>query len=118
MMTDDVDDLAGETPADVKAWFRRVARTEGLKTAYRALVSVCEDAKAAAPAKATAAGFLLRAAGMLDRDETPDGKDPSQMTRAEMMEEYARLTRESEAHKLDLQPADTAAPSAKRSVFD
>lgn len=118
MMTDDVDDLAGETPADVKAWFRRVARTEGLKTAYRALVSVCEDAKAAAPAKATAAGFLLRAAGMLDRDETPDGKDPSQMTRAEMMEEYARLTREAEEAGRMSAAADIAARPAKQSAFD
>lgn len=117
-MTDDVDDLTGESPADVKAWFRSAVRSEGLKTAYRALVDVCSSPTAPAPAKATAAGFILRAAGVLERDDTPDGKDPSQMTRAEMMEEYARLTRESEAHKLDLQPADAAAPSAKRSVFD
>lgn len=117
-MTDDVDDLAGETPAAVRAWFRKIASTAGLKTAYRALVEVCASPTAPAPAKATAAGFLLRAAGVLDRDETPDGKDPAQMTRAEMLEEYTRLTREADAQKLDLQTADTAAPSAKCSVFD
>lgn len=117
-MTDDVDDLAGESPADVKAWFRRVVRSEGLKTAYRALVDVCASPTAPAPAKATAAGFLLRAAGVLERDETPDGKDPSQMTRAEMLEEYARLTRESEEAARMSAAADIATRPVKQSAFD
>ncbi len=117
-MTDDVDDLAGESPADVKAWFRRVVRSEGLKTAYRALVAVCEDSRSPAPAKATAAGFLLRAAGVLERDEAPDGKDPSQMTRAEMLEEYERLTREAEEAARACPAADIAARPAKQNAFD
>lgn len=117
-MSDDVDDLAGESPADVKAWFRRAVRSKGLKTAYRALLDVCESPTAPAPAKATAAGFLLRAAGVLERDEAPDGKDPSQMTRAEMLEEYERLTREAADQSKVIEAAGYSAPSAKRSVFE
>ena len=116
-MTDDIDALIQETPAETKAWFKQQVRTHGLRAAYRALVGVCEDPKAAAPAKATSAGFLLRAAGVLEKTEELDDKDPSTMTRAEMMEEYARLSREAdEAERVSL-AADTAPPRRKQNVF-
>jgi len=117
-MNDDVDDLIDESPAQAREWFRRQVRTHGLRVAYQTTIAVCEDPKAAAPAKATAAGLLLRAAGVLEKTEELDDKDPSTMTRAEMLEEYARLTREAdEAMRVSLVP-DTAARHPRQSAFD
>lgn len=95
------DEIAGDSAADAKAWFRRKVRTHGLRVAYRAAVSVCEDPKAPAPARATAAGLLLRAAGVLDAKNTEDDDDTpiANMTMAQMRAQYQRL--EAEAAERD-----------------
>jgi hypothetical protein len=55
---------------------RELIATKGVRAAAAALIAVCEDTKAAAPARATAGAALLRAAGMFEKrtvdDDTPD----------------------------------------------
>jgi len=112
-MTDDADfdEIAGDSAAEVKAWFRRKVRTHGLRVAYNAAVSVCEDPKAPAPARAAAAGLLFRAGGVLDAKNTEDDDDTpiGQMTMAQMRARYERL--EAEA-------AERARTETADSVFD
>lgn len=117
-MTDEIDDLIEQTPAETKAWLKRQIRTRGIRAAYKALVAVCEDPKSPAPAKATAAGFLFRAGGVLERAEDTDAKDPSQMTPAELQEEYDRLTREAEEARREQREARRRPGPRQPSVFD
>ncbi len=95
-MTNGVDfnEIADGSAADVKAWFRRQVRTHGLRVAYQAAISVCEDPKALASAKATAAGLIFRAAGVLEKVDDGDNTPIDQMTPAQMAAEYKRLTAE------------------------
>lgn len=59
-------------------------RTEGVDAAFEALMSVCRDPKAPAPAKATSGTTLFRVAGyMSDKPDAAD-KSPEDMTAAEI----------------------------------
>ncbi|GGE19953.1 hypothetical protein GCM10011390_44010 [Aureimonas endophytica] len=51
-------------PAEVKSEILDLIETEGIKAATRAAIAICNDDKAAAPARATMAGFLFRAASL------------------------------------------------------
>jgi hypothetical protein len=67
-------------------------QTEGVQAAYEAALSVCKDAKAPAPARATAAATLFRVAGYFEKKS--DGlldKDPHEMTAGELNEAIRRL---------------------------
>lgn len=112
---DDINDGASDVSVEAAmARFRRLVRTEGLMTAYRAAVDVASDKTAPAPARATASTTLMRAAGVLDakgRDDIGD-KPIHQMTAAEMAEEYRRLTALALAQQADT--AEDVAPT----VFD
>lgn len=114
-MSDDteLDELIEESPRETLAWFRREVRTRGLRAAYRAAINVCEDPKAPAPARATASGLLLRAAGVLTKTEEADEIPIEQMSMEQMQAEYARL--EAAAHERERAEAK---PRAKSSVFD
>jgi len=121
-MTDDteLDKLIEESPAQAREWFRRQVRTHGLRVAYKTAVAVCEDPKAAAPAKATAAGLLFRAAGVLTKPEETDEIPVEQMTYDQMTAELARLEAEARDRQRlldELERAETG-PRAKPSVFD
>lgn len=82
-----LDDL-DTSPAAMVARVRRRVKTEGLEAACEALVRVCRDPKAPAPAKATAATTLFRAAGMLEKSDeelseiSPADMTPEQLDRA------------------------------------
>jgi hypothetical protein len=79
--------------AAIKAQQRRIA-IEAVPLAVSALMSVCADKNAPAPARATAGTSLLRAAGMFDRKVDPlEQRDPSEMT----AEELAEAIREAKA---------------------
>ena len=74
-LLDGLDDLleGGEAPRTAKERFRRKAQTEGLDIAYTALVEVLNDSKAPAPARATAGGLMLRAAGIFSKRFEEEG---------------------------------------------
>lgn len=71
--------------------------SEGLEAAADAAISVCRDPKAPAPAKATAAGLIFRAASLggfgKGEDEALD-KEPHEMTPEEIRRALARIQRE------------------------
>ena len=73
---DEFDELldSGDEPRTARERFRRKAQTEGLDTAYRALIEVLNDSKAPAPARATAGGLMLRAAGVFSKKFEEDGE--------------------------------------------
>jgi hypothetical protein len=72
--------------AAIKAQQRRIA-IEAVPLAVSALMSVCADKNAPAPARATAGTSLLRAAGMFEkRPDTIEEKDQSEMSAAELEE--------------------------------
>lgn len=70
-------------------------RTEGVRAAYEASLAVCSDAKAPAPARATASATLFRVAGYFDKQERGNAKEPHEMTSEELNAEIARITRQS-----------------------
>lgn len=75
---------------------RGLIRTRGVKAAYTALVEVCEDRKAAAPARSSAGTSLFRAAGLFDRTEGGAPKEPHEMTGDELRAAFARGQRDLE----------------------
>lgn len=105
-MNDDFDDTGEDAELDK---VRELIRTEGVRAAYIALKSVCEDNRAPAPAKATAGVALLRAAGLFEKTEDPRSKEPHQMTPDELDKHSRQLQR-----KLDR----LRRRSAEGSVFD
>jgi hypothetical protein len=58
--------------ADKPAALRKLLRGKGAKEAVKALLGVCRDPRAPAPAKATAGAAVLRAAGLFERVDVPD----------------------------------------------
>jgi hypothetical protein len=75
----------------IEAQRRRIALT-GVEAAVSALIGVCEDPKAPAPAKATAGTSLLRAAGLFDRvQDAHQDKEASEMTAEELSRAIADM---------------------------
>ncbi|ACK52023.1 hypothetical protein Msil_3114 [Methylocella silvestris BL2] len=93
------------TPIEALADLRRKIRREGAEEAFAALREICNNPKAPAPAKATAATSIFRAAGLFDKTEgTADDKPLSEMTAAELDQIIRRG---------QMSP-DASAPKAKR----
>jgi hypothetical protein len=98
-MTDDPDDME-ELPEDERAALdelRSMLRRDGIKAAYAALVNVCQDSKAPAPARATAAAAIFRAAGLFERTDEGAQKQLHEMTADELARHSARLEKEMKA---------------------
>ena len=114
--TTEADDVSIEA---AMARFHRLVRTKGLAAAYEAAVDVASDKKAPAPARATAAATLMRAAGVLDSKNRDDsgGTPIDQMTPAQMAAEYRRLQAESADRAQRLKLANDEADIAVN-VFD
>lgn len=66
-------------------------QTEGAEAAYEALVGVCRDTKAPAPARATAGAALFRAGGFMDTKQNASDKKPEEMTAAELASRISEL---------------------------
>ena len=89
------DSDSNESPEETREWFRKEIATNGLRTAYAALQTVCSDPKAPAPAKATAGVALMRAAGVFADLLEPEQKSLAEMTAEELATEIKRLRRRS-----------------------
>lgn len=63
---------------------------EAAPDAIAALHAICRDDRAPAPARATAAGWVLRASGLADKADAP-ADDSETMSPAELEETIARL---------------------------
>ena len=74
---------ASEILARRRALLARI-QTEGAEAAYAAALSVCQDTKAPAPARATCSTTLFRAAGFLNVRDGEAPKEPHEMTAAEI----------------------------------
>lgn len=85
------EELENESPQEAREWFRQEIATRGIRISYGALISVCQDPKAPAPAKATAGVALLRAAGVFAREDDTAELEPHQMTAAQLEREVRRL---------------------------
>lgn len=79
-------------------------QTEGIEAAFEALMDVCNDKKAPAPARATAGTALFRAGGLMNSKPEILDKPPEDMTAAEL---NAKI-RELEATRLGAASADDA----------
>jgi hypothetical protein len=81
---------------DARDEIARLLRGEALRVAVHAAIEVAGDKKAPAPARATAAGLLLRAAGMFDRSRE-DGlaKEDHEMTPEELQRAIQEARRRS-----------------------
>ncbi|SFK79494.1 hypothetical protein [Methylocapsa palsarum] len=78
------------TPLEALADLRKLIRREGAEEAFAALRAVCNDSKAPAPARATAATSIFRAAGLFDKAEAEiDDKPLSEMS-AEELQRFIR----------------------------
>ena len=83
-----------ETPAVALSNVKRRIQLEGAAAAVEALITVCRDTKAPAPARATAGTTLLRAAGFFQKMEDVFEKKPHEMTAAEISEAIERFKNE------------------------
>ncbi|RTL86950.1 MAG: hypothetical protein EKK29_08360 [Hyphomicrobiales bacterium] len=81
-----------ERPAEDPDELRREIRERGARVAYEALVGVCLDPKAPAPAKATAGTTILRVGGYLEKvdDRKDEGLQVDEARLAATLEELKR----------------------------
>ncbi|MFG1379504.1 hypothetical protein [Xanthobacter autotrophicus] len=91
---------------------RDLIETRGVKAAAKALIEVCSDPKAPAPARATAGTALLRAAGMFEKVERDDNKDVAEMDGFELRRATARICAQLDELKKSPASASFADPSA------
>ena len=103
-----------ESPEEARERLRDLIRTVGAQAAYEALVSVCQDPKAPAPAKATAGTSLFRAGGFFERTDEDGKKEPANMTPAEIR----RAMRETQAYIRQLKGEGDATDDGVGSVFE
>jgi hypothetical protein len=90
-----------ESESDARAKLMRKIRTEGAQLAYETAVGICRDAKAPAPAKATALTAIFRVAGYFDKSEMDDDKEPHEMSVAELDAKIRRLRGSVRTHRSD-----------------
>ena len=81
--------------ASKRALLARI-QTEGAEAAYQALLGVCRDPKAPAPAKATSGTTLFRVGGFMDIKQGGVDKKPEEMTSEELMSRISELRAERE----------------------
>lgn len=103
-MTEDSGDIPCEDPDEL----RREIREQGARIAYTALLDVCRDPKAPAPAKATAGTTILRVGGYLERVEAKDEDALARLSDTEL----AKLTNDLRAQVAAVEGAQSA--GAKR----
>lgn len=73
------------SPQEHRLDLMRRIQTEGVEAAYQAALAVCKDVSAPAPARATCATTLFRAAGYLvTKEDTGTQKQPHEMTPTEL----------------------------------
>ena len=100
--------------AHKRALMKRI-QTEGATAAYDALLAVCKDSKAPAPARATSATALFRAAGYLESKQAAPDKAPEDMTPAEL---GARIKELRARQRIDPDaPNENGAPWGAGDVF-
>lgn len=81
---------------DAREEIGRLLRGRALRVAVQAAIDVAGDEKAPAPARATASGLLLRAAGMFDRSaDHAEEKQPHEMTPQDLQRAIDRIKRDS-----------------------
>ena len=80
-------------PDEVLRELRHLIQTEGIMVGYKTAIEVCKDPKAPAPAKATMVTNLFRVAGLFEKHDGGDEKEPSEMTAAELTAEMTRIRR-------------------------
>ena len=79
-------------PLQAQRDLMRRIQTEGLPAAFDALMAVCKDPKAPAPAKATAGTTIFRAGGVFDKDAHKGSNKPVEdMTAEEIATRLAEL---------------------------
>lgn len=110
-MIEDPDEMQPEDPDDL----RREIREQGARVAYAALLGVCRDPKAPAPAKATAGTTLLRVGGFLDRVEVTPDDGLSKLSDAEIAKLTSDLRAQVEAMELAM-AAEGSVAGTKRSA--
>lgn len=81
--------------ASKRALLARI-QTEGAEAAYQALLGVCRDPKAPAPAKATSGTTLFRVGGFMDPKQNASDKKPEDMTAEEITSRISELRAERE----------------------
>ncbi|MFI3905402.1 hypothetical protein [Ochrobactrum sp. S1502_03] len=77
--------------ADTQIDLLNEIRTEGVRAAYAASLAVCNDPKAPAPARATAAATIFRVAGYFERKDREETLEPHEMTQAQLSDAIKRL---------------------------
>lgn len=101
---DDLDDCA-VTPDQARDALLHDIQVNGSRAAYEALLAVCRDPKAPAPARATAGTSLLRAGGYFAApEERRRTKADHEMTPEELQAEITRLDRRRQ--RLQRKPVD------------
>lgn len=84
--------MTEKDPITAQRDLMRRIQTEGLEAAFDALMGVCRDPKAPAPAKATAGSALFRAGGVFDKDaQRGNAKPVEDMTPAEIASRLTEL---------------------------
>jgi len=96
---------------------KHILQTEGVLVAVEALLAVCRDPKAPAPAKATAGTSILRAGGFFDQKNNEPDKDLSQMSWEELSEYRNRLETEKAALLNGSDAGDDDQDDEERDVF-
>jgi hypothetical protein len=94
---DDEDEDEFELPTDAVAKAKYRLRHEGVSAAVDALIEVCRDKKAPAPARASAGNTILRANGLLAAAAADlDDKPPEEMSAAEISASLRRIKLENQ----------------------
>ena len=117
-----VDGLLDDEPQAVREALKRRLKSEGVQVAYTAMLDVCRNPSAPAPARATCAATIFRAAGYLGKqaDEDADDTPIEHMSAEQMIRELKRLQRKRRVLKRALeQPSDQESnDDPTSSVFD
>lgn len=88
------DEAMDANPDEAREAFQHKVKTEGLEVAYNTAINICKDGKAPAPARATMAVALMRAAGAFARADEETDIEPHNMTAAQLEREIAKIRRQ------------------------
>lgn len=82
------------SPAEFAIDLRRRARTEGAEVAYETAIALCKDPTTPAQARSAALNAILRMGGYFETvEDDGSGKQPHEMTAAELRAEILRYQR-------------------------
>jgi hypothetical protein len=91
----DIDDTDDSDASLARESLQHDLRTVGARAAYQALLEVCQDKKAPAPARATSGTALLRAAGYFRETDRADEKPLHELSIDEINRRIQKLDRKS-----------------------